>query len=169
MTDRRHHALGYGLAALIVAIDQLLKAWVVGPLALELVRHIDLLPIFDLTYVRNYGDLAGPVPGGQRRRPAGCWWRSPQQSRPASPRGSGASACAARWGRWRWCSAVPWATSWDRARLGYVVDYADLHFGAWRPFFIFNLADAAISIGVVILLLRAFLVRGESKTETVNG
>ncbi|MBM3929142.1 MAG: signal peptidase II, partial [Sphingomonadales bacterium] len=43
----------------------------------------------------------------------------------------------------------------DRVRLGYVVDYADLHFGEWRPFLVFNVADAAITIGVVILLVRA--------------
>ena len=49
----------------------------------------------------------------------------------------------------------------DRIRLGYVVDFADLHFGAFRPFLVFNIADAAISIGVVILLIRAFLTRDE--------
>jgi signal peptidase II len=43
------------------------------------------------------------------------------------------------------------------------VDYADLHFGAFRPFYIFNLADACISIGVLILLTRAFLI-GDKKT-----
>jgi signal peptidase II len=47
----------------------------------------------------------------------------------------------------------------DRTRHGYVVDFADLHFGTWRPFLIFNVGDAAISIAVVILLLRAFLSR----------
>src|SRR3954451_20420506 len=47
----------------------------------------------------------------------------------------------------------------DRARHGYVVDFADLHFGAIRPFLIFNVGDAAISIAVLILLLRAFLSR----------
>ena len=53
----------------------------------------------------------------------------------------------------------------DRTRHGYVVDFADLHFGAFRPFLVFNVADAAISIGVVILLLRAFLLRDDSKTD----
>ena len=47
----------------------------------------------------------------------------------------------------------------DRARLGYVVDFADLHFGTWQPFLVFNTADAAITIGVLILLARALLVR----------
>jgi len=50
------------------------------------------------------------------------------------------------------------------ARLGYVADFADLHFGEFRPFLIFNLADACITIGVVILLARALLIR-EKKGE----
>ena len=56
----------------------------------------------------------------------------------------------------------------DRVRHGYVVDFADLHFGEFRPFFIFNVADAAISIGVVILLLRAFLVKESPKENAEN-
>lgn len=51
----------------------------------------------------------------------------------------------------------------DRVRLGYVVDWADLHFampwGEWQPFLVFNVADAAITIGVLVLFARAFLVR----------
>jgi signal peptidase II len=47
----------------------------------------------------------------------------------------------------------------DRTRLGYVLDYADLHFGAWRPFLVFNVGDAAITIGVLLLLVRALLMR----------
>ena len=47
----------------------------------------------------------------------------------------------------------------DRVRLGYVVDFADLHIGEWRPFLVFNVADAAITIGVLVLLVRAFLTR----------
>ena len=56
----------------------------------------------------------------------------------------------------------------DRVRFGYVVDFADLHFGDWRPFLVFNVADAAISIGVVILLLRAFLARPKAPEETID-
>ena len=47
----------------------------------------------------------------------------------------------------------------DRVRLGYVVDFLDLHFGAYHPFLVFNLGDAAITIGVLLLLLRALLTR----------
>jgi signal peptidase II len=61
----------------------------------------------------------------------------------------------------------------DRVRFGYVVDYADLHFGDFRPFLVFNVGDAAISIAVVILLLRAFLARkdhpeGQEPKETIE-
>ena len=51
----------------------------------------------------------------------------------------------------------------DRVRFGYVVDFADLHFGEFRPFLVFNVGDAAISIAVVILLLRAFLARKDHR------
>ena len=46
----------------------------------------------------------------------------------------------------------------DRVRYGYVADFADLHFGDFRPFMIFNVADACISIGVLLLVARALLL-----------
>lgn len=46
----------------------------------------------------------------------------------------------------------------DRVRFGYVVDYADLHFGNFRPFMIFNVADACITLGVLLLVARALLL-----------
>jgi signal peptidase II len=54
----------------------------------------------------------------------------------------------------------------DRFELGYVIDYADFHIGTFRPFLIFNIADAAITIGVVIILARSLLVRDKADTET---
>ena len=56
----------------------------------------------------------------------------------------------------------------DRVRFGYVVDFLDLHFGEWRPFLVFNVADAAISIGVVILLFRALFVRPAPPEENID-
>ena len=56
----------------------------------------------------------------------------------------------------------------DRVRLGYVVDFADLHFGEWRPFLVFNVADAAITIGVLILLVRALLIREKRPDPSEN-
>ena len=51
----------------------------------------------------------------------------------------------------------------DRTRFGYVLDYADFHIGDFRPFLIFNVADAAITIGVVIILVRSFFVSDKER------
>jgi signal peptidase II len=40
----------------------------------------------------------------------------------------------------------------DRATVGYVLDYADFHYGGWH-FWAFNVADAAITIGVCLMIL----------------
>ena len=56
----------------------------------------------------------------------------------------------------------------DRSRFGYVVDFADLHFGAWRPFLVFNVGDAAITIGVLLLLVRALLMRDGKASKKEN-
>ena len=49
----------------------------------------------------------------------------------------------------------------DRLLFGHVIDFIDLYYGQWHwP--AFNVADSAISIGVVLMLLEAF--RGQ-KTE----
>ena len=53
----------------------------------------------------------------------------------------------------------------DRVRLGYVADFLNLHvsthWGEWSPFLVFNVADAAITIGVLVLLVRALLGSGK--------
>ena len=56
----------------------------------------------------------------------------------------------------------------DRTRLGYVLDYADFHIGDFRPFLIFNVADAAITIGVVIILVRSFFVSDKERQAELN-
>jgi signal peptidase II len=48
----------------------------------------------------------------------------------------------------------------DRVAYGAVVDFLDLHAFA-RHFFVFNVADAAISLGVALLILDG--LRGEAK------
>jgi signal peptidase II len=40
----------------------------------------------------------------------------------------------------------------DRARQGYVVDFVDAYWRGWH-FWAFNLADAAITVGVAVLIL----------------
>ena len=53
----------------------------------------------------------------------------------------------------------------DRYDYGYVVDFLDLHIGEFRPFLIFNVADAAITIGVLIILARSLFVREKAPEE----
>ena len=52
---------------------------------------------------------------------------------------------------------------WDRVVLGYVVDFVELHYhGYYWP--AFNVADSAISIGAVLLIIDAFKNKDESTT-----
>ena len=49
----------------------------------------------------------------------------------------------------------------DRVRLGSVVDFISFYIGSWH-WYVFNLADAEICVGVGILLLDSLLRRTES-------
>jgi signal peptidase II len=46
----------------------------------------------------------------------------------------------------------------DRIRYGYVIDWVDMGIGGWR-FYTFNVADSAISVAIVLLLLTALFGR----------
>ena len=162
MGDRN---LAFASAGIIFIIDQLTK-WVVSvPLALEARAQIELLPIFNLTWVENNGISLGLL---NATTPTGRWMLVAMTA---------AIAIGVAWwimreekrGDQLALSLVlggALGNIVDRVRHGYVVDFADLHFGAFRPFLVFNVADAAISIGVVILLLRAFLLREKAPEGT---
>ena len=150
---------GFALAAVIFVADQFTKWLVAGPLGLtELGQNIHLLPFFDLTRVHNYGISLGLLTAGSDAgrwllvaMTAGiagvvAWWLTREEQR-----GDQLALGMVLGGAL--------GNIVDRARLGYVFDFADLHIGEFRPFLVFNVADACISIGVVILILRAFLVR----------
>jgi signal peptidase II len=48
----------------------------------------------------------------------------------------------------------------DRIRLGYVIDFIDWHYRDWHwP--VFNIADSAISVGVVLLILDSLFLQHE--------
>ncbi len=50
----------------------------------------------------------------------------------------------------------------DRARFGAVYDFVDLHYAGWHwP--AFNLADSAITVGVIVLLVDSLLFDRQSK------
>ena len=169
ITLARNRRLGLGMAALTALLDQASKAWVLGPLQLPAVHllrvaadpatpDLPLLPVFGFTFTQNFGVSLGLLTAGsevQRWALVGLtaaialmvalWlWRERQLGDIAAlglVLGGAAGNIA------------------DRAGRGYVVDFLDLHFGAYRPFLIFNLADAAITVGVLIVLARSFLSR----------
>jgi signal peptidase II len=170
MAERR---FGFLIALVIFALDQLSKYYVTGPLGIdELGESLFLLPIFNFTYTENQGISLGLL---NATNPVGRWMLVAVTS--------GIAIAVAVWiGREK--SRIDQAALGlvlggalgnilDRTRHGYVTDFLDLHFGAFRPFLIFNVGDAAISIGVVILLMRAFLTRkdhakGHSAEETIE-
>ena len=45
----------------------------------------------------------------------------------------------------------------DRIQLGYVVDFIDVHYAGWH-YPAFNVADSAITCGVILLLLDTFIL-----------
>lgn len=51
----------------------------------------------------------------------------------------------------------------DRLRFGYVIDFVDIHYQGWHwP--AFNIADSAIVLGVILLLIDGFLPRHGTST-----
>ena len=159
----------YLFAALIFAADQISKWLVTGPLGLVIEgQQLKLIPVFDLTRVHNYGISLGLAQAQNDTHrwllvavTAGialgvAWWIRKEEAR------GDQLALAMILG-----GAL--GNIVDRVQFGYVVDFLDLHFGSWRPFYVFNVGDAAISIGVVILLLRAFLLRDKDEQTAPEG
>ena len=149
---------GYTLALAVFAIDQLVKWVMLGPLALRDVGQIVLLPIFNLAYVENTGVSLGLFSAESE---TGRWLLVALTAAIAI----GVAFWIAR-EKNRWDVAAlglvlggALGNILDRTRFGYVVDFLDLHFGEFRPFMVFNVADAAITIGVALLLVRSLFLR----------
>ena len=149
---------GYAIAGAVFALDQLVKWLMLGPLALREVGQIVLLPIFNLTWTENYGVSLGMLTAESNAMRWGL----------VALTGAIAVGVAVwiarernRWDRLALALVLGGALGniLDRVRFGFVVDFLDLHFGAFRPFLVFNVADAAITCGVVLLLVRSLLLR----------
>ena len=155
---RGNRKVGLSIAFAIFLIDQAVKWVVTYPLQLPHRLTIDVLPFFKLRWLKNTGVSMGLLPADSE---TGRWLLVALTA-----------AIAAFVTFWLWrekrrddviaLSLVlggALGNILDRVRLGYVVDYADLHFGDIRPFLVFNVGDAAITIGVLLLLVRALLTR----------
>jgi signal peptidase II len=165
MARYRH---GFAVAFVIFALDQLTKWIVTGPLGVDQIGdQIVLLPIFNLTYVENNGISLGLL---NATNDVGRWMLVALTSAIAIGVAVWIGREKNRIDQMALGLVLGGALGniLDRARHGYVVDFADLHFGEFRPFLVFNVGDAAISIAVVILLLRAFLTRKEDAKETAE-
>lgn len=163
----RDRSFGFAIALVVFAVDQLAKWFVSGPLNLEAVGQIYLFPIFNFTWTENNGISLGLF---NATTEVGRWMLVAITSAIAVGVAVWIGREKNRWDKAALGMILGGALGniLDRSRHGYVVDFADLHFGAFRPFLVFNVGDAAITIGVVILLLRAFLVRSESPEETIE-
>jgi signal peptidase II len=155
---RNNRLLGFAAAGSILVLDQLVKWAVTYVFQLRERIEINLLPFFRLSWTENRGVSMGFLTTDsalERWLLVGL-----------------TAAIAAFVGAWLWREkrrddivalglvlGGALGNILDRVRLGYVVDFADLHFGDIHPFLVFNVADAAITIGVLLLVLRALLTR----------
>ena len=145
----------YLFAAVIVILDQVTKAMVVDNL--NYAELIEILPVFDITLLHNYGaafSFLDEQGGPQRWFLVGisfvvsvvliAWWLPAQNRRVAL------LAMTLILG-----GAV--GNLYDRAVMGYVVDFIAVHYQQHR-FPAFNVADSAISVGAFFLFLEWFIL-----------
>jgi signal peptidase II len=55
----------------------------------------------------------------------------------------------------------------DRATAGYVLDFVDAYWGNWH-FWAFNVADAAITVGVIFMILDMLGIGRQSDSRASN-
>ncbi|UUX51898.1 signal peptidase II [Nisaea acidiphila] len=156
MTESAKHSLKLGgvLALIVIVLDQVTKLWALSTLFLD-GRVVEVTPFFNLVAVWNRGVSFGLLASDD----------------PMTPYYLSAFAIAVVAGLAVWLSR---ATSplmrislgliiggalgnvIDRIRYNAVVDFIDWHIAGYHwP--AFNIADSAISIGVVFLLFDSFL------------
>ena len=151
------------LSALVIVIDQITKRIV--DTTMQLYQSIELIPYFQLTYMRNQGAafsfLSGA--GGWQRwffialaviaSVFICFWLKKLNR-------------SQRWEAIAWSLVLGGALGnlIDRILYGYVIDFLDVYIGDWHwP--AFNVADSAITLGVAMLLLDSFKPQPRSLTE----
>ena len=149
---------GFILATIVLILDQISKYWVLEVIHLpQRLTGIEVWPFFRLTFVGNIGVSMGMFQAGTD---VGRWLLTAVTA--------GIAVAVAMWLR-REKNPVDVAALGlvlggamgnilDRIRFGYVVDF--LHF-FWQQysFWVFNLADAAITLGVILLLARAVFAK----------
>lgn len=149
----------YAFALIVIVIDQITKAWMID-MDLRELGHIAVWPgVFNFSWVENTGVSFGLFGGG-----------------------------SARWGLTVFSIAVSGVLAWwalkadrrllitaiglvmggalgnviDRIRFGYVVDFLDFSQTGLFPW-VFNVADSAITVGVILLILDSVMSEHPAK------
>ena len=142
-------------AAGIVAADQITKALTLANIPLS--GQVEVLPgVVGLTYVRNYGAAFSSFQGMQwlfalifLLFTVGVIWEYRKKAMPFTKLE-------------RWCIAAVWGGGLgnmiDRLRFGYVVDMIETQF---MEFPVFNVADAFITCGCILLIAHLALFNKE--------
>jgi signal peptidase II len=166
MTRNRLTLLGLLAALVVLAADQASKYWVLHGLDLPAVGQIVLLPVLNLTFVRNSGVTFGLLNGYGTWSylvlaavalavvvALGVWLRRAESLLVAVSLGAIAGGAV--------------GNVIDRLRFGSVVDFIDAHLGDWH-WYVFNVADAAIVCGVAALVLENLLPRPHKRADAEN-
>ena len=150
----------YGFAILIVVIDQLTKAWVLSGLDLREMGRVPVWPpVFNFTWVENRGVSFGLFGDGSAR-----WMLSLFSVVVAGVLGGWALKADRR----LLVTAIGLIMGGaignviDRIRFGFVVDFLDFSGTGFFPW-VFNVADSAITVGVVLLILDSVLSERAAK------
>ncbi|WP_223788957.1 signal peptidase II [Marinicella meishanensis] len=155
------------LSALVLLLDQLTKAW--ASQAFELYVPHQITGFFNLTLMHNEGiafSLLADQSGWQRYFISVVaivivvwllYWL--WQNKPHMKLQNTALALVV---------GGALGNIWDRVQLGYVVDFIELHYHNyyWPAF---NVADAAITLGAVLLIIDAFKNKPEKDHENSAG
>jgi len=150
MAVRSSFVFGVALTAAVIAADQICKWWILTSL-MNPPKPIALAPFFNIVLVMNRGVSFGVFGGA----PGWVSWALLAFALLIA----GALLIWMRYARGRLLTAGLGLVAGgalgnviDRLRFGAVVDFLDFHVGAWHwP--AFNIADAAITVGVGLLIL----------------
>jgi len=143
------------LAALVLGLDQLTKAWILDGVMVP-PRAIPITSFFDLVLVRNLGVSFGLFSD------VNAAWRTWVLIGLAGGIGIALLVWLVRCHRMLVGCGLGLALGGaignviDRVRFGAVTDFLDFHLGAWHwP--AFNLADSAITVGVALIVIDGIL------------
>jgi signal peptidase II len=151
------------LSLLAVILDQVSKLVIAS--SMQLYQSIILMPYFNLTYVHNTGaafSFLSDAGGWQRWFFAGL----------ALVISSIIAVWLARLKRHEALLAVALSLVLggaignliDRLAYGYVIDFLDVYYQTWHwP--AFNIADSAITLGVILMLVESFGLGGSKKAD----